>query len=394
MAEVSRWGSPGESDGRDNRMTHIKVTDEETEQVLSCADCGAQLDKVPDERTARLRVGDYKHDCQSVICYGAGTTGRFIIRKRHKEGLPLPVLVDSDKSKWGVVMEGVEVMSPGAARAKYPDAVWTASVVHPPLREEILKILADMGVKTIEVWRFLPERYGLPPDSADSVLRQLVADGKSYLELLDQEEFRAHPNYSTQRPPSDIRNIYFEDFFTHLDDEHFVDCGAADGDTVREFLKRWEKWAWITVFEPDPDNFRKIAKGERLGNNIQPLRCAVSDINEARQFVNTGDYSAHLGKSEADVQCITLDDFEFALPPTFIKMDIEGSELEALWGARRVLKEHRPVLAICTYHEASHLWEVPLLAHALQPDYKIFIRRYAQGTFETVCYCVPPERLK
>ena len=79
--------------------------------------------------------------------------------------------------------------------------------------------------------------------------------------------------------------------------------------------------------------------------------------------------------------------------PTFIKMDIEGSEPAALWGARRILKEHKPVLAICAYHEAEHLWTLPLLIHALQPEYKLFLRRYAEYAFELIWYAVPMERV-
>ena len=81
-------------------------------------------------------------------------------------------------------------------------------------------------------------------------------------------------------------------------------------------------------------------------------------------------------------------------PPTYIKMDIEGAELEALWGARRILKEHSPVLAICAYHTSDHLWQIPLLIHAIQPDYKLYLRRYAEGAFELVWYAVPPDRVK
>jgi hypothetical protein len=74
-------------------------------------------------------------------------------------------------------------------------------------------------------------------------------------------------------------------------------------------------------------------------------------------------------------------------------MDIEGAELEALWGARRILEENSPVLAICAYHTSDHLWQIPLLIHAIQPDYRLFFRRYAEGAFEIVWYAVPPERV-
>jgi hypothetical protein len=124
----------------------------------------------------------------------------------------------------------------------------------------------------------------------------------------------------------------------------------------------------------------------------------VSDYNGSTRFIVTGDYSAHLSYDSSGVGSMIavekLDDLRLNPPPTFIKMDIEGSELEALWGARRILKEDKPVLAICAYHTADHLWQIPLLIHAIQPEYKLFLRRYRPGTWELVWYAVPPERIR
>ena len=82
------------------------------------------------------------------------------------------------------------------------------------------------------------------------------------------------------------------------------------------------------------------------------------------------------------------------LQSTFIKMDIEGYEKEALEGARMTIAINRPILAICLYHKWDDLWNIPQLIHDIVPDYKLFIRRYADECWEMVCYGVPPERVK
>jgi hypothetical protein len=74
-------------------------------------------------------------------------------------------------------------------------------------------------------------------------------------------------------------------------------------------------------------------------------------------------------------------------------MDIEGAEPEALAGAARTMARCRPVMAVCVYHRCDHLWIIPQLLKAANPDYRIFLRRYAEDCWETVCYAVPPERL-
>jgi hypothetical protein len=75
-------------------------------------------------------------------------------------------------------------------------------------------------------------------------------------------------------------------------------------------------------------------------------------------------------------------------------MDIESSEPEALAGGAELLRRHQPVLAICTYHRSEHLWDIPNLIHSIAPEYHIFLRRYAEESWEGVCYAVPEHRLK
>jgi hypothetical protein len=89
-----------------------------------------------------------------------------------------------------------------------------------------------------------------------------------------------------------------------------------------------------------------------------------------------------------------LEDVEWPISPTFIKMDIEGAEPLALLGAHELLRRYHPVLAVCTYHRTEHLWQIPNLIHAIAPEYRIFLRRYAEECWEGVCYAIPPQRLK
>jgi len=69
-------------------------------------------------------------------------------------------------------------------------------------------------------------------------------------------------------------------------------------------------------------------------------------------------------------------------------MDIEGAELDALHGAEESIRAFTPKLAICTYHQPSHLWEIPLYMKELVPGYKIFLRHHTEQEYETVCYAV------
>src|SRR5208283_3963716 len=93
------------------------------------------------------------------------------------------------------------------------------------------------------------------------------------------------------------------------------------------------------------------------------------------------------------VECIPIDELSPAAAPTFIKMDIEGAELDALEGARRSIQTHRPILSICVYHKQNDLWRIPLFIRTMVEDYRLFLRPHEVDGKELVCYAVPLNRL-
>lgn len=76
---------------------------------------------------------------------------------------------------------------------------------------------------------------------------------------------------------------------------------------------------------------------------------------------------------------------------SFVKMDIEGSELNALRGMAETISRYRPALAICIYHKFEDLWEIPLFIHQLVPQYQLYIRNYTTYLDEIVLYAVAPD---
>ena len=75
---------------------------------------------------------------------------------------------------------------------------------------------------------------------------------------------------------------------------------------------------------------------------------------------------------------------------TFIKMDIEGSELEALKGAQQTIQRDRPKLAICIYHKPEDMTDIPLYIKSLVPEYRLYVRHHSNRCSETVLYAVMP----
>jgi FkbM family methyltransferase len=328
----------------------------------------------------------------NLILYGAGTIGRAVAKKLIANGNLPKCFADNDREKWGTEIEGIVVQGPLTSQAMFPNAQWMPTVQRESARKSILEDMNEMGVDSIpfSLYDYISPHREIPPDEAISTIMCLMEDVASAREWIDQIKFRKNLSH-TQIPASYPWDIYFESFYTRLDNERFIDCGAADGDTVREFRARWNNYSQITAFEPDPRNYRGLSVSVFGDQRISTVPAAVSDKTGVATFTATGDQSAHIG-GDYVVNTYRMD--HVLVNPTLIKMDIEGCELDALWGAREMIRKHSPVLAICAYHTGDHLWQIPLLIHALNPTYRLYLRRYLEQTWDLVWYAVPPERIK
>lgn len=189
---------------------------------------------------------------------------------------------------------------------------------------------------------------------------------------------------------------YFIPEVTKVLHEHeiFVDAGACYGDVALEFIKiTGGKFDLIAAYEPDLNNRRVLRKRVPQNTRIEIIPYALheklgvakfhSGLGLASQISNTGnDYIA----------THTLDNYH--LPATFIKMHLEGAELPALKGTKRILLDKRPILAIAVCHNADGLWQTPFWLMTLLEDYKFLLRLHCWCGSNAVLYAIPNERVK
>ena len=172
----------------------------------------------------------------------------------------------------------------------------------------------------------------------------------------------------------------------------FIYCGVSIGEMSRVF-SQVGKVDELVCFEPDPNQFKLTAEyllesHERIARRVTAIPCAVYSHNAIKPFTysDTSFGSRILESGEDWIQCVSIDNVLPGFNPTFITMDIEGAELEALKGAEKTIKASRPDLGICVYHSPSHLWEIPLYLHSLGISYRFYLRNYTTFIGETVLY--------
>jgi FkbM family methyltransferase len=182
---------------------------------------------------------------------------------------------------------------------------------------------------------------------------------------------------------------YFDPVIRLSNAEVFVDCGGFDGDTALQFRSRIADYKRIYLFEPSPANLTKasarLSDLERL--SLVPL--GVSDAAGTLSFdPSAGSASAVNAAGSMTIDVVPIDDY-ISEPVTFIKMDLEGWELQALKGARKHIIADHPKLAIAVYHRPSDFWQIPEYVLGLRDDYDVYLRHYSEGWSETVMYFVP-----
>jgi FkbM family methyltransferase len=231
----------------------------------------------------------------------------------------------------------------------------------------------------------------------------LLADDASRREFCAQLRWRCLLDYECLPAADAAGEMYYpDDLYALRPDERFVDCGAYDGDSVRAFVERSQgRFDRIFAWEADPHNFAALESylsqtDPSTRERIQLLPYAVGEHNGIMRFTADGTVGSRASESGAgvEVMCRSIDSTLGECHPTLIKMDIEGAEPDALRGARETMARYRPVMAICAYHKCDHLWLLPQLLREANPEYRIYLRRYAEDCWETVYYAVPPERQK
>jgi len=352
---------------------------------------------------------------ERLILFGAGPLGRLVLQGLERAGLRPIAFADNNERLWNTDIEGVPVLAPSTASDLHRDSACFVVTIYngSPARRQ----LKALGCKNVAPSAALFWKYGevftpnfgieLPhklPTYADEIraCRKVLADEDSQRELAGQLEWRYWLDDDALPPSLSPSETYFPmDLMVPSEEEVFVDCGSFQGDILPSFTSHWNgKFKHIFAIEPDPQN-REVL-GTTAGNlglkdRLTALPYAVGQQSGMVSFASTGTMASRVvggGEPSISVECRRLDDISWPLTPTYVKMDIEGAEPQALVGATDLLRRHHPILAVCTYHRSEHLWQIPNLIRSIAPEYNLFLRRYAEECWEGVCYAIPNHRLK
>lgn len=209
----------------------------------------------------------------------------------------------------------------------------------------------------------------------------------------DQNSF---VDYKEWCPSTLPKEQYFDpDIIKLRENEVFVDAGVLNLGTSLRFMEECEREHIpkfkIHAFEPDTISYQRCLEIQKKlpGVDLHLHHAGLWSEKTTLYFAEMGNGGSKITQQETGTYIDTVSLDQCVLDKvTFIKMDIEGAELEALKGSREIIRKYRPRLAICIYHKKEDLVEIPSYIKELVPEYKLYVRHYSNVAAETVLYAV------
>ena len=186
------------------------------------------------------------------------------------------------------------------------------------------------------------------------------------------------------------RETALTDILKLTDKEDMLDLGAYRGDTIEELISLTGGYSSVLSLEPDKKSFDKLCNYLSGKENTQALPYAVWNCEKELVFSGGGGRQSTLSENgKYTVQAVAVDSITNDRKITYVKMDVEGVEKEAIQGMQVLMKAQKPKLSIACYHRTEDLCTLIPLIKSINPQYKIHLRHHPYIPFwDTNLYCI------
>jgi FkbM family methyltransferase len=368
-----------------------------------------------EDMLARPPAGTIPKTSGRIALYGAGNFGRMARDFLKAVWLDFECVIDrnADALRQDPAWQGVQLFRPD----NVPDdvkreatlLVTVATAPYVPLEQS----LAAQGFAHIVPFYDFAEGFrhlhplsngwfagplnGLDRRMVALVLSRLADDVSRahFLQFLAWRYLREEWTFA-DAPVQGNNRFFIPEVKPHLRDGlNFIDGGAWQGNVSLEFDQLvGGRWDSITAVEPDETNRTTMERNfaahwpDKSAKAPTILDCALGASNSAALFHSGLGYASQLSPTGRDmVEVRTID--SLALKADFIKLHLEGGELNALKGAIKTLQKNRPVIAATVYHDADGLWRTPLFLIETLREYRILFRLHSWCGTGAVLYGLP-----
>jgi FkbM family methyltransferase len=348
-----------------------------------------------------------------LALYGAGELGRMAYEYFMHIGIPVVMIVDAnaENRRQEKYWKGIDILKPDEVPASdRRSKLLTVCIANFPY-SDIDDQLAAQGWKDIVPFYDIAESYrhkhplsngwfaGFFSRKDVCEIEKTLARWEDdlsrafHLQFIAWRRLRQEWIFTAASINTDNR-FFIPELTSRLStNEAFADIGAHHGSVMQRFIEnRQGHFRQIWAIEGDLQNLaslvsKQMALEPSIRQRIQAIHAVVANDATERKFHSGLGYASQCASQGQPVHCRTIDDLD--ITPTFIKLHIEGMELEALRGALQTIKKNRPLIAVTVYHNSDGLWKIPLWLQENLKDYKLMLRMHSWCGTGAVLYALP-----
>ena len=343
---------------------------------------------------------EYELNNKELWIWGTGNTAQLyyegLIRWQRYE--QIKGYIDNNREKWGKDFLGKKIYAP-------QDIVNNENVIIlicsnqskfvNEIKEQLQNTNAEYycldEIVIYDLWEEVQKSYAVLDDDSKEL----------YLYLLKCKIRAEYPRKEDGYISAQNEYFAFSEFCKLNDEEVFVDAGCYIADTIEEYIHiKGNHFKKIYAFEPDKvsyENAKEMIKTITKENQIDNKKIELYsyglgkkiEVAMFERFEETNGSGSKFLPNKLDLaqetRVVSIDDF-INEQIHFLKVDVESYEHQVIQGAKRSIKEWKPLVAISIYHNIFDFIQMPYVIKEIRPDYKMKILQHASSWSETILY--------
>lgn len=320
-----------------------------------------------------------------AILFGAGYCISMILDLCITSKIDVHAIVDNDTKKCGKIFRGIAIISIDEMMREHTDYPILISTSH---YKEIIEQLKDIQYSGTVYHLPTAAYYKNTVYSLEYVYENKTRFENAYNILEDEcskkvfvgmikHNISLDEKYLLEIRKYEINGYFGTELYVNSKEDVIVDAGAFNGDTIDEFLSiQNNQFKRIYAFEPDIINYNILKRKVYNNQKIVAVCAGLGKESKQLRFITGGSVSSRIDEEGNDVINIdTIDHFFSRDIPTFIKMDIEGAEKDALLGGKKIIAQYHPTLAVSVYHKKEDMYDlIETIQRIGEEKYKFYIR--------------------
>lgn len=328
------------------------------------------------------------HATKPILLYGMGDGADKVLNVCEGKGIKVSGVFASDGFAKHKIFRGFEVTPLSEALLRFPNPIVLLSFASSldDVLDNIIRIASKYELYCPDVPVFGDGLF-----DKSFVLNNIDRFQKVFSALSDVKSKESYVNLILGKMTGNIKYLFdaetdvseaYRNIIKPSCNGHYVDIGAYNGDTIREYLSFAGGYSKITAFEPDTKNFKKLcayAWDEGIPTDSF-YNIAAWDKREALTFYsrsgrNSARTTEHKNLKPMILQADRADNY-IDSKVDFINIDAEGSDAAVIDGLERTIRLYKPCISCALYHRNEDLFAIPLKLMDMYGECEIYIRHF------------------